>query len=78
MKKLSLHQLINSNSVSQSDVHTTIDNLTQTIIQANRMNVSQFNSKEDMFGSIMRFISDYYTFDVVKTKVATHILCNPK
>jgi hypothetical protein len=78
MKKLSLHQLINSNLVSQSDVHTTIDNLSKTIIEANNISVNQFNDKKDMLGSIFRFISESYTFDVVKTGIATHILCNPK
>jgi hypothetical protein len=79
MKKLSLHQLVNSNFVSQSDVHTTVDRLANSIIEANNINVNHFDgNKKDMFRCIFKHIEDFYSFDIVKTKVATHILCNPK
>jgi len=77
MKKLSLHQLINSDFVSQSDVHTTIDNLAKSIIDANNINVNHFDDKKDMFRCIFKHIEDFYRFDVVKTGIATHILCIP-
>ena len=79
MKKLSLHQLINSKLVQPKDVHNTIHNLSQMIIQQNNLkDTILFNGKRDMLGSVMLFINDNYTFDIVKGQFATHILCNPK
>ena len=79
MKKLSLHQLINSKLVQPKDVHNTIHNLSQLIIQQNNLkDTDPFNGKRDLLGSVMLFISENYTFDIVKGTLATHILCNPK
>lgn len=77
MKNLTLHQLINSTVVSPADLHKTLDTLSQSIIEANNLR-GQFSSEEDMLGSIMLFISENYKFEIIKAKMATHILCNPK